>query len=131
MQKLLPFLAVRRQLLARSSLKGFVSAVAEGDVSVVLHDADQGLGCLVVTELAEGTGRGDAHVQRLLFLQVGAFCRRLTNDPGQQLNRRRVARFAERRQRLAADDRGRVRREDAGVVERITQALYPPRVLEV
>src|SRR5579871_1259206 len=109
MEQLFPLLTVGGQLLSRGGLEGFVSTVAQSDVTVALHDADQRFGGLVMAELAQGPRRCNPHVQRLLFLQVGPLSWWLTNDSGQQLDRCRVPRFAQGGQRLTTNNRGRLR----------------------
>ena len=76
-QEFVPDLGVLRQVFAGGADEGHVHAVAQGDVLVLAEDIDEGFDGLVLLEVAQGAGGGDAFVQGALA--VGAT---LSGDSG-------------------------------------------------
>ena len=96
-QSLLPGESVRRQVLAGSGLERLIGPVAQSDVFLRLQHLDQGFGRLVVAKVRQGPGRRNAHVHRLLAIDVRPLGGRLADDSHQQLDGRRVPRLSQRR----------------------------------
>ena len=113
-----PVLHVGGQFLTGAGLERIVSSIEQGNIFFALEDMHQRFDGLVVFEVAESSGGGDALIDDLLTLSFSRFLRRgrTVQDVDQEPDGFRIASLSQRGDGLTLDLQNE-RRGDRAAVE--------------